>query len=174
MSDKISLTQEESLDKSADSYSIKDRLVMCDVCTHALEYWDTPDEYSEELYSVICKVDSSKIEKHRPDYFNIMAYDNNMLTILDSTTSFAATEKEFLDLSVNEKLVIGDACEKARDIWDNTPAYVTTIENILEKIKYKELEKLRPDELDLYAYAKEKEAIENGEIDEDEEDEYDR
>lgn len=115
---------------------------------HLLNYSEYPEYYGDVLEEILQKV-------HYPRCETAFIEDPTL-------------EKPVF--SMDELLVLGDATWTAREYWDNEPEAIEVMDQLLEKIDYNSLRTQRPLELDVDEYIDQKEAMENGEFEE--EDEY--
>lgn len=141
----LSRERKENLEESNGYFNSHQLSVIVEVCEHRRVHTEVPDDYYQIVYDA-----ETKVEKGQR-YF---AENPEDVPISNFTQE--------------ELLVIGDSCCIALDDWDNSHEYRDIFDEILEKIRYTELEKNRPEELDVEQWENEKEAEEYEDWEEDE------
>lgn len=144
-------------DKPNDYHFLPSELALIgDACEHKLQHYEPPEEYADVLEAIL----------HKVDYPEWNEYNPRVEQIFPQMATFQADEMpetEPIQLSVNEIIVLGDACKEADDYWDNPVGYSDFVNQLLEKVNYEEMVLKRPDELDISAYEDSWEAEEEDE-----------
>lgn len=148
MMDYLKENMVETTENTEKSFGYEELLLIGEACEHYLNYTDLPEDYVDCLEEVLQKV-------HYP-----------CLPEKDEV-------KQFSEFTTDELLVIGDSCWEADDCWDNTMEKQTQLREIMEKFDHNDLQKNRPDYLDVDLYEKYKESLENGELEEEDVEESD-
>lgn len=142
-----------ALEKQAqqeNSFNLIQLSAIVSACEHRRLYTELPDNYCQILY-----------------YAELKAEEGERF-IADNQEDFPVSK-----FNEYELLLMGDSCLAAQEGWDNSQEYQSIFDEIMNKIDcqidYQDSDKNRPDELDLDVWESEKEAMENGEWEEDDE-----
>lgn len=143
------LAQEKQVQQE-NSFNLIQLSVIVSACEHRRLYTELPDNYCQILYNAELKAEEGE------------------RFIADNQEDFPVSK-----FNEYELLLMGDSCRAALDGWDNSHEYQSVFDEIMHKIDchidYQDSDKNRPIELDVELWESEKEAMENGEWEEEDE-----